>query len=89
MKGKIDFNNTIKDYYSVTLHIGHKSFRKAIHRLVAEAFIDNPNPSEYNIINYKDENKFNNRYDNLDVSSISKRINNKANCYKEYTFLVI
>jgi hypothetical protein len=192
MKGKIDFNNTIKDYYSfikidnnevwkiikdfpnyaisnygrvkrlnskykenknklvpvsfngfgyysATLHIGHKSFRKAVHRLVAEAFIDNPNPSEYNIINHKDENKFNNRYDNLewcsikqnvlysnnhlkasehrkthikmiddkgnitnynsikecadannlDVSSISKRINNKANCYKEYTFLVI
>lgn len=26
---------------------------------------------------------------NLDISSISKRINNKANCYKEYTFLVI
>lgn len=35
-----------------------------IHRLVAEAFI--PNPDNLPIINHKDENPQNNRYDNLE-----------------------
>ena len=39
-----------------------KSFR--VHRLVAEAFIDNPN--NYNYINHKDENKLNNKANNLE-----------------------
>lgn len=37
-----------------------------IHRLVANAFIDNPNPDEYNQINHIDGNKLNNCVDNLE-----------------------
>lgn len=39
-----------------------KSMR--IHRLVATAFLDNPN--NYHEVNHKDENKLNNRVDNLE-----------------------
>lgn len=35
-----------------------------IHRLVAQAFIDNPN--DYNFVNHKDENKHNNNLNNLE-----------------------
>ena len=40
----------------------HKSY--LIHRLVAVAFL--PNPNGYPEINHKDENKYNNRADNLE-----------------------
>lgn len=50
-----------RGYYRVALPDGKLHF---IHRLVAKAFIDNPNG--YPIINHKDENKTNNRADNLE-----------------------
>ena len=53
------------DYYFVIgLHKNGKKKYKAIHRLVAEAFI--PNPNNYPIVNHKDENKENNYVDNLE-----------------------
>lgn len=44
------------------VNLSRKSHK--IHRLVAEAFIDNPN--DYKCVNHKDENKLNNRADNLE-----------------------
>jgi HNH endonuclease len=42
----------------------HKKYRGCIHRLVAEAFI--PNPNNYNFIKHKDENRLNNNVENLE-----------------------
>ena len=51
-------------YCNVTLCKKGKRERKYIHRLVAEAFI--PNPNNYPIINHKDENPANNCSNNLE-----------------------
>lgn len=37
-----------------------------IHRLVAIAFVDNPNPKEFNVVNHINENKADNRAENLE-----------------------
>lgn len=49
-----------KQYYCVS--IGGKN--QKIHRLVAEAFI--PNPQNKPIVHHKDHNKYNNHYTNLE-----------------------
>ena len=51
-------------YYQVNLSIRKKVKHHRIHRLVAEAFIENPNG--YPMVNHKDENKLNNHADNLE-----------------------
>lgn len=53
-----------KGYEWVELVINGKKSCRQIHRLVAEAFI--PNPNKEPIINHKDENPRNNRVDNLE-----------------------
>lgn len=44
-----------------------KSKTYAVHRLVAKTFI--PNPNKYKEVNHKDENKLNNKIDNLEWCS--------------------
>lgn len=51
-------------YYRVDLKQNQKDKYMSIHRLVAEAFI--PNPNNYPIINHKDNNPQNNCVDNLE-----------------------
>ena len=51
-------------YYSVSLMKNRKRKKHRIHRLVAIAFI--PNPDNLPTINHKDENKLNNYVDNLE-----------------------
>ena len=63
LKAKID-----KDYYRIGLFKNKKQKFYAIHRLVAQAFISNPN--NYSCVNHKDENKLNNFVDNLEWCSI-------------------
>ena len=51
-------------YYNVLLHKDGKRKNARVHRLVAKAFI--PNPENLPYINHKDENKKNNCVDNLE-----------------------
>lgn len=64
--GKIKTGNlTYKGYRTVLLYDSHGNKKwYPVHRLVAHAFIDNP----FNLpqVNHKDENKSNNRVDNLE-----------------------
>jgi hypothetical protein len=52
--------------------VNHKSKTHKLHRLVAEAFI--PNPEKLPVVNHKDGNKANDRVDNLEWVSISDNL---------------
>ena len=56
-----------KHYLFVGLNKGEQRTLRNIHRLVAEAFI--PNPNNLPMINHKDEDKTNNHVDNLEWCS--------------------
>ena len=56
-------------YCRVVLYKNKKSKRYLVHRLVAQAFIDNPNV--FPIINHKDENPGNNNVENLEWCTYS------------------
>ena len=51
-------------YCQLHLWINGNSYSKRVHRLIAETFI--PNPNKYREINHIDENKLNNRVENLE-----------------------
>lgn len=56
--------NSTHDYDRVRLYKNHKPKEFFVHKLVAQAFI--PNPNNYPQVNHKDENKVNNCVDNLE-----------------------
>lgn len=64
-------------YLKVILYNNGKTKSYFIHRLVAQAFLNNPNNYEY--VNHKDENKENNHIDNLEFCSAQYN-----NTYKKY-----
>ncbi len=53
-------------YPQVNLYKNNKSYLRRVHRLVALAFVKNPNPKKYDCINHKDENPLNNYFENLE-----------------------
>ena len=57
-------NITKNGYATVQLFQNGKGKRLLVHRLVAQAFI--PNPNNYLQVNHKDEDKLNNRINNLE-----------------------
>lgn len=62
------------NYYYVFLTKESKHKKFYIHRLVAESFVNNPNPTVLIYVNHIDENKINNIYTNLEW------VSNKINC---------
>lgn len=80
-----------KGYYQVGLYKYAMCKSLYIHRLVAETFIENPN--NLPCINHKDENKLNNRVDNLEFCT--QKYNNryskikKVGCYKDNKLIKI
>lgn len=60
-------------YLSVNLKYKGSHVTKSIHRLVAQAFI--PNPNDFPQVNHKDEDKTNNCVDNLEWCSAKYNIN--------------
>ena len=60
-------------YVYVTLCKNNKTHLATIHRLIAEAFI--PNPDNLPQINHKDEDKTNNNIDNLEWCTCKYNIN--------------
>lgn len=74
VKGKIltPFFDRPKGYLSVSLSKNNKIKLQRIHRLVAQAFI--PNPDNLIQINHKDGNKTNNNVENLEWCSCKDNI---------------
>lgn len=61
-------------YRRVRLYKDGKEKEFLVHRLVAFAFVVNPHPKEFNIVNHIDENKLNNRADNLEWCTIAYNV---------------
>lgn len=67
-----------EQYKSVCLSKKGKKTTQMIHRLVAKAFI--PNPNEYPVVNHIDGDKFNNHESNLEWCTVSQ---NTLHYYRE------
>lgn len=52
-------------YENIKVSDGGIYYHWLIHRLVAETFIENPNPNEYNEVDHIDKNRKNNNVSNL------------------------
>ena len=70
----------------------NKNSKKRVHILVAETFVNNPNPEIYNIVNHIDSNKANPLYTNLEWTNRSgntKHAHKNPENYKEIKSVII
>ena len=72
-KEKIIKNRKWKEYFQVWLSINWIQRFHSVHRILAIAFI--PNPNNYPVVNHIDWNKLNNSIDNLEWCTNSDNIN--------------
>ena len=72
LRGKVErilkLGTTKKGYKSVGLQVNGNHKTRVVHRLVAKAFI--PNPNSYPCVNHKDESKDNNHVSNLEWCTV-------------------
>lgn len=74
-KGGILKKVIVNGYYRVEICINGKRSPHFVHRLVATAFI--PNPNNYPLINHKDGNRLNNNVSNLEWCTASQNITHR------------
>ena len=65
--------NGKEEYCQVSLTKNKRMYTKKVHRLVAEAFV--PNPNGYQYVNHKDEQKKNNVASNLEWCTFEYNVN--------------
>jgi hypothetical protein len=73
--------STRRGYLSVDLSKNGKSKTYTVHRLVADAFL--PNPNKYEQVNHIDENKANNSVENLEWCTCSYNIRHSLNLHPD------
>lgn len=66
---------TIKGYHFYNVFFKGKQYTLYTHRLVAEYFLPNPDPENFNIVHHKDGNKLNNNLSNLEWMSVKEHNN--------------
>lgn len=71
------------DYLAVVLYKDKCPKRISVHRLVASAFLDNPNNLPQ--VNHLDENKLNNRLDNLEWVTAKENSNHGTSIHRSAT----
>lgn len=92
---KIDFIPDKDGYNRMPFNVGGKTRMKFVHRLVAENFIPNQDPTHYTVINHKNRNIRDNRVENLEWVSVlqnaqhEKKTRNLRVPYKDYPILQI
>lgn len=73
IKGKMLTKKNVKGYHMAQLCSDGIKVRKSVHRLVAQAFI--PNKYNKSEVNHLDENKLNNKVDNLEWATSKENAN--------------
>lgn len=74
-------------YYGTSLSVDGKTYWRAIHILVAEAFVINPDPKNKIQVNHKDGNKTNNEWWNLEWVTQQENITHAVDMGLRDTFL--
>ena len=77
----LKLNNSAHGYYNVSLSKNGECVTKLVHRLVAEAFLDNPDCKEQ--VNHKDCNKLNNNITNLEWMTSQENIQHVVGNYRQ------
>ena len=82
IKGKILSTkvNTPPYYPRVSLSVNGKMKLVQVHRLVAQAFVYNPDPEHKTQVGHKDESRTNNRADNLEWATPKENSNMPLHC---------
>lgn len=73
--------STLDGYLRISIKVGGKIKLFLIHRLIAKAFI--PNPNNYPVVNHIDSNKSNNSVRNLEWCSHKYNIQHMVNSHKQ------